>query len=65
MATDPVCKMNVDPAKAAATADYAGQTYYFCCAACQRTFAAQPGKYVGTAAGSGQAPAATHRHGQH
>lgn len=62
MATDPVCKMNVDPATAAAKTDYAGQTYYFCCAACQRTFTTQPDKYVGGAAGSGQAPAATHRH---
>ena len=62
MATDPVCKMNVDPASAAAKADYAGRTYYFCCTACQKTFAAQPENYVGSAASSGQAPAATHRH---
>jgi len=33
MATDPVCGMQVEPATAEAkglTADYSGQTYYFC-----------------------------------
>jgi YHS domain-containing protein len=29
MAIDPVCRMEVDPAKAAATHDYEGTTYYF------------------------------------
>ncbi|MBI3041755.1 MAG: YHS domain-containing protein [Betaproteobacteria bacterium] len=63
MATDPVCKMNVDPANAAAKAEYAGQTYYFCCAACQKTFTAQPDKYVSGAARAGHAPGGTHHHG--
>ncbi|MDI3548277.1 MAG: hypothetical protein PWR10_1929 [Halanaerobiales bacterium] len=30
MAKDPVCGMEVDPDKAAATYDYQGKTYYFC-----------------------------------
>ncbi|WP_367079317.1 YHS domain-containing protein, partial [Luteitalea sp.] len=29
---DPVCGMTVEPAKAAATSEYQGQTYYFCSA---------------------------------
>jgi len=27
---DPVCGMDVDPAKAAGTSEYQGTTYYFC-----------------------------------
>jgi YHS domain-containing protein len=30
MAADPVCGMEVDEATAKHTADYNGQTYYFC-----------------------------------
>ncbi len=30
MAIDPVCDMEVDEEKAAATTTYQGQTYYFC-----------------------------------
>ena len=63
MATDPVCKMNVDPASAAAKAEYAGHTYYFCCAACQKTFTTQPEKYVGGAARGSHAPGGSH-HGR-
>ena len=29
MAIDPVCKMEVDPARAAASYEYQGKTYYF------------------------------------
>lgn len=60
MAIDPVCKMSVDPANAAAKAEHAGQTYYFCCAACQKTFTAQPEKYVTGGARGGDAPGGTH-----
>src|SRR5919204_666955 len=34
MATDPVCKMSVEPAKAAAQSTYQNQTYYFRAARC-------------------------------
>jgi Cu+-exporting ATPase len=44
---DPVCGMSVDPATAAATADHAGRTYYFCSAGCRDKFVAQPQRYVG------------------
>ncbi len=46
MATDPVCKMEVDPKKAAAQSNYKGQTIYFCAVGCKEKFDADPGKYV-------------------
>ncbi len=49
MATDPVCKMKVEPGEAAAKATYAGQVYYFCSEACQKAFVAEPSKYAGAA----------------
>jgi YHS domain-containing protein len=62
MAVDPVCKMNVNPQKAAAKAVYAGWTYYFCCIACHKTFTAQPKKYASGGA-RGHATGGTHHHG--
>ena len=46
MTIDPVCKMTMQPDKAAARVDYGGQTYYFCSEACHQTFSADPRKYV-------------------
>jgi Cu+-exporting ATPase len=46
MATDPVCKMDVDPKKAAAQSNYKGQTVYFCAVGCKEKFDADPGKYI-------------------
>ena len=46
MAVDPVCKMNVDEKKAAATYEYKGKTYYFCAAGCKDTFSKNPEKYL-------------------
>jgi YHS domain-containing protein len=46
MAKDPVCGMNVEEGKAAATAAYGGKTYYFSSAACKATFEKAPAKYV-------------------
>ncbi len=42
---DPVCGMSVDPERAAACADHAGTTYYFCSAKCAEKFRADPEKY--------------------
>ncbi len=47
MAKDPVCGMNVDEGKAAGTVTHQGQTYYFCAAACKKTFEKNPQKYLG------------------
>src|SRR5438270_6697914 len=46
LATDPVCGMTVDPAKAKATAEHAGQKYYFCCAGCAQKFRSNPEQYL-------------------
>jgi flavin-dependent dehydrogenase/YHS domain-containing protein len=46
MVKDPVCGMNVDVSKAAATAVYRGQTYYFCSQGCKATFEKAPEKYA-------------------
>jgi P-type Cu+ transporter len=46
MAVDPVCKMTVEPARAAAQSSYRGQTYYFCAASCKQQFDKDPEKYL-------------------
>jgi len=38
MEKDPVCSMNVDEKKAAATSTYKGKTYYFCAKVCKEKF---------------------------
>ncbi|MEJ7577680.1 MAG: heavy metal translocating P-type ATPase [Pyrinomonadaceae bacterium] len=45
---DPVCGMEIDPAKAAGQSEYEGQTYYFCSTACKGKFDAAPAKYAST-----------------
>jgi P-type Cu+ transporter len=46
LATDPVCGMKVDRAKAAATAVDEGTTFFFCCEGCSARFQAEPGRYL-------------------
>ncbi len=46
MAKDPVCGMEVDERKAAATSVYHGKTYYFCAKGCKATFDKAPEKYA-------------------
>lgn len=46
MARDPVCAMDVEIARAAASADYEGRTYYFCSLQCKDDFERQPEIYV-------------------
>ncbi|HEX2639893.1 MAG TPA: HAD-IC family P-type ATPase, partial [Pyrinomonadaceae bacterium] len=50
---DPVCKMLVSPATAAAKYDYNGKTYYFCNVGCKERFAAEPEKFLGGSDGHG------------
>jgi xanthine dehydrogenase accessory factor len=45
-AIDPVCHMEVEIAGAAYTAQYRGETYYFCCAGCQRSFEKDPQSFL-------------------
>jgi P-type Cu+ transporter len=51
---DPVCKMTVDPARAAAQSVHKGQTYYFCAVGCKQKFDREPEKYL--AGGSSPMP---------
>jgi P-type Cu+ transporter len=43
---DPVCGMNVDPSKAAASVEYESKLYHFCCRGCAEKFKAYPEKYL-------------------
>ena len=45
-ATDPVCGMTVNPAKAAAQVEHGGRNYYFCCQGCATKFQSDPEKYL-------------------
>jgi Cu+-exporting ATPase len=45
-ATDPVCGMTVDPARARASADHEGRTYFFCCPSCKAKFEHAPDRYL-------------------
>ena len=51
---DPVCHMDIDPATAAGTSEYEGQTYYFCSPGCKASFDKNPEKYLGKADEQGQ-----------
>ena len=46
MERDVVCGMQVDPAKAAGTAEFNGKTYYFCSNGCKQKFEANPSQFV-------------------
>jgi Cu+-exporting ATPase len=46
MIRDHVCQMDVDERTAAATTEYAGDTYYFCSEECRAKFEADPERYV-------------------
>ena len=56
---DPVCGMDVDPARAAGSYEYEGKNYYFCNPHCREKFRADPHRYL-----SQPAPLVTmHAHG--
>ena len=46
MAIDPICKMEVDEKKAAATFEYEGKRYYFCALGCMQKFSQDPEKFL-------------------
>jgi len=68
-ATDPVCRMTVDPATARHTAEHGGATYYFCSARCVEKFRAAPERYLRSEkqgeAGGDHASCHGHEHGRH
>jgi P-type Cu+ transporter len=43
---DPVCGMNVDPSKAAASVEYESRLYHFCSRGCAEKFKTYPEKYL-------------------
>jgi adenylate cyclase len=45
---DPVCRMIVDPERAAGRLVHAGETYFFCSLTCAGIFAQQPDRYSGS-----------------
>ena len=56
-ATDPICGMTVEPARAAGRHDHAGTTYWFCSVGCRERFAGDPAHYLARTPGSGAHPA--------
>ncbi|HEX2330802.1 MAG TPA: YHS domain-containing protein [Candidatus Angelobacter sp.] len=46
MPIDPVCKMDINIADAAASHDYHSETVYFCSLECKNKFEADPGRYM-------------------
>jgi Cu+-exporting ATPase len=51
-AKDPVCGMEVQTDKAAATSSYKGKTYYFCAVGCKKKFDQNPAAYTTSQGGS-------------
>jgi YHS domain-containing protein len=43
---DPVCKMQIDSEKAAASSEYKGRKIYFCAPGCKAKFDKEPEKYM-------------------
>jgi P-type Cu+ transporter len=65
IAKDPICGMNVDPAKAAATIEYEGRPYYFCSKGCAAKFQQAPAKFLAaSAATTGHGSTSSHAHDQ-
>ncbi len=62
MVIDPVCKMTIEPASAAASVEFEGERVYFCSDACQRQFVDNPTAYrLAGAPGHGDlSPKCTH-----
>jgi Cu+-exporting ATPase len=48
---DPVCGMDVEPAAAAGSFDFQGQSYFFCSKGCLEKFRADPARYSGQGPG--------------
>jgi len=46
MTIDPVCGMQIDPARAAGRSEYRGRTYFFCGSACKGRFDAEPPRFA-------------------
>ena len=56
--TDPVCGMQVDPAKTTHHAMHGGQAFHFCSGRCRERFVANPAQYLQPPPATGAAPPA-------
>ena len=63
MHTDPVCRMQVEPERAAARAEHKGTTYYFCSQGCHKKFVPNPGKYASAGVPPAGDGSGHHHHG--
>mgnify|MGYP003461354158 FL=1 len=61
MAKDPVCGMQVEPAKAAGKMEHDGKSYFFCSRHCLDAFRKDPARYVAQSVGGD----AAHTHHAH
>ncbi|GMR05304.1 MAG: heavy metal translocating P-type ATPase [Thermodesulfobacteriota bacterium] len=59
MAKDPVCGMDVEPAKAAGSSVYKGEKYHFCSPNCKTKFDEAPASFLGPAPAPEPAPEPT------
>ena len=44
--TDPVCRMQIDPTRAAGSSQHGGKTHYFCSAGCKAKFDKNPAEFA-------------------
>lgn len=54
MAQDPVCRMQVEEKKAAASVEHKGKQYYFCTPGCKEKFVKNPEQYLNALEQSGK-----------
>ena len=62
MVKDPVCGMYVNPDHAAGSAEYEGQTYYFCAVHCRDKFREAPERYLSAHQLTAITPLRPHKH---
>lgn len=60
---DVICGMTIDTGSAAARVEHEGETYWFCCEHCRKTFEADPDRYA--SAGGAEGGGMEHHHGHH
>ena len=56
-AIDPVCGMTVDPVSSEHRSEFAGRSYFFCCAGCRQRFEKAPAQFAGGPVEAGKVPA--------
>jgi Cu+-exporting ATPase len=62
---DPVCGMNIDPAKAVGSSPQEGKMYHFCSRGCESKFDAAPAQYANPTASSPESASCCSGHSCH